>query len=135
MNMSKKAGFTLIELMIVVVIVAILASIAFASYQNNIISANRTDGRKELQRIATTLEKCRALNGTYTTNCSIANGASITSEKGLYTIAVKVTSSTYSLTATPVSGKTQAKDTDCTALTLNNLGQKSGSGADSSRCW
>ncbi len=133
--MSKKAGFTLLELMIVVAIIAILASIAFTSYQNNIISSRRTDGRKELQRTATSLEKCRALNGTYTTNCSIINDASITSEEGFYTIAVTLTSSTYSLTASPVSGKSQANDAECTSLTLNNLGQKSGTGTDSSKCW
>ncbi len=133
--MSKKAGFTLIELVIVIGIVAILSSIAFSSYQNNVIKSKRTDARKELQRIATSLEKCRALNGTYTTNCSIANDASITSEEGLYTIAVTSASSSFSLTASPVSGKSQANDTDCTSMTLNNLGQKSGTGDDSSQCW
>ena len=61
--MSK--GFTLIELMIVVVIVAILAAIAIPSYQSYVRRANENRAMQEVQRMATLLERYKARNFNY----------------------------------------------------------------------
>ena len=65
-------GFSLIELMIVLVIVAILASVGSTYYGNYVISANRTEARSALTITAGRLEKCKALYGSYNNaNCSV----------------------------------------------------------------
>lgn len=131
--MNKTFGFSLIELLIVISILGILTSIAFGVYRENVISANRTEGRAALQTAAGTLEKCRSIYGSY--NNASCNYADFTSETNLYAIAGAINSSTFMLTATPVAGGAQANDSDCTSLTLNNAGIKSGTGADPEACW
>ncbi len=137
--MNQKAlhsGFTLIELMMVIGIVAILAIVAAGFYGDNVIAAKRSDGRRGLQDTATSLEKCKSLYGTYNSaNCAIADGSTVPSPEGLYDIAVTTAASTFSLTATPSAGSSQNADTDCTSMTLDNLGQRGGTGADASVCW
>lgn len=136
MNRSNSAGFTLIEVMIVVAIMGIISVIAYGAYSDNIIASKRTDARASLQGIAISLEKCKTLYGSYNSpNCSIANGSSNASTEGLYDIRVVSASSTFTLTAAPSTGSPQANDSDCTSLILNNLGQQSGTGADSTQCW
>ena len=61
----KKNGFTLIELMVVVVIVAIFAAIAIPSYQAYIRRAETSKAQQELKRIATLLERHKARNFSY----------------------------------------------------------------------
>lgn len=133
---TQQVGFSLIELLIAIVIIGILATLAITSYSSFVISSKRTDARSFLQNTASTLEKCKSMYGSYNSaNCSISNGASITTTEGLYSVAVTSAASTFSLTASPVTGKSQANDTVCTSLSLNNLGQQTGQGSDSSECW
>ena len=133
--MKNSRGFSLIELMVVVVILGILSSVAFGVYRDNVISANRTEGRSALQTAAGTLEKCRSLYGSYShANC---NYADFTTDTNLYEVTGddNISASSFTLTATPVVGEAQANDTDCTTLTLANTGVKGGGGADASECW
>ena len=131
--MRKSAGFSLIELLIVVLMIGILSSIAFGMYRDNVVASNRTEGRSALQTAAGTLEKCRSLYGTY--NNVSCNYADFTSESNYYNITAAVTGSTFTLTATPVAGGPQASDSACTTLTLRNTGIKGGTGADPGKCW
>jgi len=123
----------MIELLIVVTIIGILSSIAIGVYRDNVIAANRTEGRSALQTAAGTLEKCRSLYGIYDSpNC---NYVDFTTETNLYDVAAALAGATFTLTATPVVGKAQANDSECTSLTLDNTGVKSGTGADPTQCW
>ena len=61
----KRNGFTLIELMVVVVIVAIFVAIAIPSYQAYIRRAETSKAQQELKRIATLLERHKARNFSY----------------------------------------------------------------------
>ncbi len=133
MNQSK--GFTLIELMIVVAIVGILASIAFGFYGDNVIASNRSEGRVSLSAAAGSLEKCKSLYGAYNSlNCSLV--LPFDSENDYYQIqGTSVTTAAFTLTATPKAGEPQVNDTDCTTLTLTNAGVKAGTGADPTTCW
>jgi len=63
--MNKNNGFTLIELMIVVVIVGLLAAVAYPSYQNSLIKARRSDAQGALQGLAQAMERNYTTNGTY----------------------------------------------------------------------
>ena len=133
--MKNSRGFSLIELMVVVVILGILSSVAFGVYRDNVISANRTEGRSALQTAAGTLEKCRSLYGSY--NHANCNYADFTTDTSLYQVTGdgNISASSFTLTATPVAGESQANDADCSTLTLTNTGVKGGSGADASECW
>ena len=133
--MKDSSGFSLIELMITLLIVVILAGVAFPYYQGNVIASNRTEGRAALQAAASTLEKCRSLFGSY--NHANCNYADFTTDNNLYQINGNgsIAASTFTLTATPVAGQPQANDVDCTTLTLTNTGIKGGTGADADACW
>lgn len=133
MKMKHSKGFSLIELLIVVVIIGILSSVALGYYRSNVIASNRTEGRSALQTAAGTLEKCRSLYGSYSNaNC---NYADFTSETGLYDVTSAIAATSFTLTATPVAGGRQADDGDCTSMTLTNTGIKGGAGANSAECW
>jgi type IV pilus assembly protein PilE len=129
---KKTQGFTLIELMIVVAIVGILASVSMAFYGNYVTKAKRTDGRSTLTETAARLEKCKAIYGGYDNgNCDSVIPTE--SSEGYYGITDVRTASAFTLTATPVTGKSQANDSDCTVMTLDNTGIKGGSNPD--ECW
>lgn len=107
---ARQAGFTLIELMIVVAVVAILAAIALPSYQEYIKRSNRAEARAELLRAEGWLERFNAENNRYADNAantanSAFGGVFTTvpaSGTARYTIALSaVTASSYTITATP----------------------------------
>ena len=62
---TSQSGFTLVEIMIVVAIIAILAAIAFPNYQQYVIKTKRTDAMSEMQNIASQLESRKLAQGTY----------------------------------------------------------------------
>lgn len=125
-------GFTLVELVIVVAIVGVLSSLAFFNFGESASKAKRTDGRSKLLETATSLEKCKAVYGTYdNAGCNVGNGDSIDSTERHYTISVDTTATTFDLKATPQGG--QASDS-CTQITLNHLLQQGGS-PSADDCW
>ena len=136
MRKLSQQGMTLIELMIVVSIIAILSYVAIGSYGDSSQAARRTDARSTLLLTASTLEKCKAVYGTYNNaNCSINDGDEIASAEGLYTIEVDSAATTFTLDATPVEGAAQADDSDCKIIRLNHLGQQTAVGDNTSECW
>jgi len=131
--MKYSKGFTLIELMIVVAIVGILSAVALGWYGDNVIAANRSEGRATLTQVAASLEKCKSLFGAYNAaDCNVANP--VMSESNLYSIDTTTdrTATTFTLTASPA-GR-QLADTDCTSMTLTNTGIKGGVPAVN-ECW
>jgi type IV pilus assembly protein PilE len=136
-------GFTLIELMIAVAIVAILTAIALPSYQSYVQKSRRADAITALSALQLAEEKWRASNLTYTTALSSPPsglGISSLSGGGYYTIAVASASATgYTLTATPVAGTSQASDTSCPLMTIVQTGGNTSyfdsASMSSSACW
>jgi type IV pilus assembly protein PilE len=123
---GKANGFTLVELMIVVAVLAILASIGYPSYQKYMYASRRAEAQSELLKIQLGLEKWRANNNSYTT--SLANaGFTDTNTYYNYDI-INVTASTYTIRATAQG--TQTGDTGCTPVTLTQSAVKGPSG-----CW
>lgn len=64
-NLRRSSGFTLLEVMVVVVIVAIFAAIAIPSYQNFVRRSAAAQAQQEVQRIATLLEQAKSRNFNY----------------------------------------------------------------------
>lgn len=89
--MNFKNGFTLIELMIVVVVIAISAAIAYPSYQQYIMRGNATLAEAEMQRIGQELERHKSRNFSYRayTPISVRVGDPLK-----YTITVQATATT-----------------------------------------
>ena len=112
---ARQAGFTLIELMIAVAIIAILASIAYPSYQRYVQDARRTDGQSGLMQAAQQLERCYTVQASYE-GCDFTN----VSPDEAYTITAERTASTFTLTAT-----TAQPDRCNSDLTLNHQGVRS----------
>ncbi|MGI9154922.1 MAG: type IV pilin protein [Rubrivivax sp.] len=124
-------GFTLIEMMIVVGILAIVVAIALPSYQQSVRKSRRADAVLALQQIQIGQERLRAECSSYAAGlaaarvCDAATPANnrlalpTTSPDGYYTLALTgVTATGYTATATAVAGTSQADDTGCTVLTL-----------------
>lgn len=65
MKQSRSLGFTLIELMVVVIIISIFAAIAIPSYQNFIRRSTTAQAQQEIQRIVTLLERNKSRNFNY----------------------------------------------------------------------
>jgi len=61
----QQKGFTLIELMVVVVIIGILVGIAYPAYQDNVTRSRRADAQAALQGLAQAMERFYTENGTY----------------------------------------------------------------------
>lgn len=152
-KMNKNNGFTLIELMITVAIIAIIMGVALPSYFQQIVKSNRADAKVELLRLAQVQESY------FTQNLSYANsltqlglsGDTTETEHQHYTVTVFSTTpggctgtaaapscQGFTLKATPASS-TQLEDSHCTEFTLSNTGLKgtsTGATADEVRmCW
>lgn len=127
----EQAGFTLIEVMIVVVVIGILAAITFPSYSEYVKRGYRTEGQAFLNDISARMERYYAQNNEYTEELDDL-GVSDTSPNGKYTVGVEVDDTDYTLTAT-----NQFDDDKCGNLTLTAAGVKgvTASGADASDCW
>ena len=136
--MRNNEGFSLVELLIVIALIGILTTVAVGFFGDRAVAAKRTEGRSAPQTAAGTLEKCKSLYGNYAigagSNCSYAD---FQTESGYYdiTAVMNATNTTFVLTATPVAGASQARDTDCTSMTLTNTGIEGGTGADTTECW
>jgi type IV pilus assembly protein PilE len=159
---KKHAGFTLIELMIVIAIIGILATIAYPMYQNYIKRTKRADAKVALAALQQAQEKYRTNCAVYASGIGsartcvagsstagdhnlvyVGNGASPTvSPDGYYNLAISNTSATaYTITATATGA--QAADTDCATLSINQNGLKTSTAgsatapgtADANNCW
>lgn len=129
-------GFTLIELMITVAVVAILATIAYGSYQRQIIQSRRAAGATCLQERAQLLERFYTTALSYATapNPPAACDANVSPHYTL-SFAVAPTARAYTLQAVP-QGAQATGDTLCGTLTINQQGTRSQSGSGSvADCW
>lgn len=120
---KNQQGFTLIEIMVVVVIIGILAVVAVPSYQRYVIKTKRVDMMTELQNIANTIESKKLALGSYNNiqTSDLALGDFPRQGTALYTITASPMTSNWVLTAVPKSGSQIANDG---TLTLSANGTK-----------
>ena len=138
----NERGFTLLEVMIVIVIVGIIMTIALPAYQNSVRKAQRSDAKAGLLAAAGRMEQYILDRGTYTTdmrNLGYAANPMITDEKHYSIAAAACANGTiatcYVLTATPQLTSSQAKDSQCTKFVLAYTGAKSAEGSNADECW
>jgi type IV pilus assembly protein PilE len=145
----RSLGFSLIELMVTVAIVAILATIAVTSYSTQVQKSRRTEAKSALLDLAGREERLFSTTNAYSNVEAFlgyaTGGATVMTNmpfgNNYYTLTVKVPdpsqpagSPTYLLTANPVGA--QANDATCGAFSLNQLGVQTVSGtATAATCW
>ena len=133
--MKAQRGFSLIELMVVVSVLAIIIGLGYPSYMSHVQKTRRSDGIAVLNHAAMVMESCRSETATYV-DCEDDDRFPDQSEKGYYTIAASdITASSYKLTATATG--LQGDDQKCAKLTLTAQGTKGydGSAPDIATCW
>ncbi|TAN53116.1 MAG: type IV pilin protein [Methylococcaceae bacterium] len=145
---KKTSGFTLIELMITVVIIGILAAIAYPGYQQHLMKTRRADAEGALLQNANFLERYFTEQSCYRNRadndpnaCESGDGlpslpvTQSPADNPAYELSIQASVSdgtSYTLQAMPIPGSTQENDA-CGTLTYSNTGVKS---ADlSSGCW
>jgi type IV pilus assembly protein PilE len=144
-------GFTLIELMIVVAVIALLAGVALPSYNESVRRGKRAEGRNALLKVAAVQERYFTANGTYATTTQLKTALGITSDiySGDAGTPNGNAGSPYVITSAACSGGTVATcyvlsadpnapfaDTRCGTLTYANTGAKGESGTESVEyCW
>lgn len=125
----KSRGFTLVELMIVIAIVAILTAIAVPIYTSQVEKSRRADAVSELLATAQELERCYTRANSYS-GCVTSP---FDTDNGYYEITVTIGGSgtTYDLKATAQGS--QSGDA-CSPFELDHLGNRS-AGSTTDRCW
>jgi len=116
----KRAGFTIIELMLVVAVVGVLAAVAYPSFLDSIRKGRRADAVAALAQVQQAQERWRSNKNSYTTSLAdlkidLKPGDKTTS--GYYAITIDQPSATgYTATAAAVMGTSQASDNPCQRL-------------------
>lgn len=143
MSNIRQAGFSLIELMIVVLILGILAAFAYPSYRDNVLDSRRAECSGTLSALANAMERFYSVNGSYlgaaaggaNTGAPAVFGAACPADGGdaTYNLTIAAaTASTFQLQAAPVGPQA---DDDCGTLSLTNTGLKGVIGAAAGTTW
>jgi type IV pilus assembly protein PilE len=138
------AGFTLIELMIVVAVISVLAAVALPSYLDSVRKSRRSDAIAAIAQVQQAQERYRANQVSYGTHFIVSSGAltgvgvstdtnattAYTASSAYYSLGLSnVAATTYSILATAQG--TQTSDAGCQYMKLEvavgNITYKSGS--------
>jgi type IV pilus assembly protein PilE len=123
---AAKRGFTMIELMIALVVIALLAAVAYPAYTDAIAKNRRAEGVAAIAAVQLAQERWRSNNDTYSSTYDATNKkftdlnvSAQSGPEGYYLLSISDASDFgYTVTATAVSSKAQASDTNCVRLQI-----------------
>jgi type IV pilus assembly protein PilE len=135
--MRSVRGFTLIELMIVIAVVAILAAIAIPVFTEQLRKSRRAEATRGLSDLQLRQEKWRNSHATY-----VGTDSSATDKTGLglpisdfYDFSLDSTASGTGFKVKAVAKAAQADDTGCATMTLQVAGSTVTKSPTTGRCW
>lgn len=121
-------GFSLIELLIVIAIIGILATVAYPSYQDSVRKSHRTDGQSALLEAISRMERYFYNNNTYSTNLTDLGytlATNVETPEGHYKIKVVTPTSTCPISScVAVEAQAVGAQTTDGNLIINTKGQK-----------
>ena len=143
------AGFTLIELMVTLVVAAILFLVAIPAYQSQIRSSRRTEAKTALLDLAGREETLFSTKNVYSNLPSdlgygavalpIQVGSNYYQVMLLSPDPASISQPSFTITATPVAGSSQAQDAACQSFSVDQLGNQtaldSGGALNTKTCW
>ncbi|NTV94919.1 MAG: prepilin-type N-terminal cleavage/methylation domain-containing protein [Thiobacillus sp.] len=142
-GLTKQRGFTLVELIIVVLVIGILSAIAIPSYMDYLTRSRRAEAQSYMMELALREEKFRANNAAYADHTVAAINVQ---NSGFYTFTITAGANTYTIVA-QAQGTQATRDAACKFLKTTQGGDKCAFAADSacpatpstnndlSRCW
>lgn len=132
--MKSKAGFTLVELLIVMAIVAILGVIAVPSYRNYVVGARQNSAQQALLRMAGAMENCYSMNQTYvgcfgTNNSGVNDFLKANDLESYYTLKngenwTNPTARNFVVAVEATGGQFNDVASGCQVLAVDRLGRK-----------
>ena len=136
---SRQRGLTLVELMVVVAVMAIIATVAYPMYTAQVQKTRRADAKIALESIAMAQERFYTVSGFYAgTLSSLQVSAAVqggASDEGYYNVVVTNPGGTQFFAATASGTGRQAGDTDCASFTINQQGVKTATDGGGTNCW
>ncbi len=144
---TKAKGFTLLELITVMAIIGILATISYAFYTSQLRKSRRAEAAIALESLAQGQERFFARFRTYTSvvvgsdacggaTCGLGQSSNET-ENGYYLLVANGNATSYTLSAT--ANDVQSDDSECRTLMIDNVGSKSSTsetgGDTTATCW
>ena len=135
--MQRMRGFTLLELMIVVAVLAIIVAFAYPSYRDHVVKTKRKVAAACLMEYAQWMERYYTTNMKYQ-GATLPSTTCATDLSGDYSFAFATgepTASTYEIEATP-QGAQASSDGACGTLSIDQAGTRTVSGSGSvASCW
>ena len=128
----RAGGFSLIELMVVVVVIAILAAVAYPNYRESTLKSRRGQAKADLVEIAQILERKHTVNNSYGGAVPELSDSSALRYYDFTPATLGAGAQAFTLTATPKGGQTADA---CGTLTLSHTGQKGQSSGTAAECW
>jgi type IV pilus assembly protein PilE len=141
-------GFTLVEAMLVLLVIALLAAIAYPSYREAVLKSRRAEGKAALLKLMQQQERYYALHASYLVFSADATGdeerrflwySGNSPETSFYEIDARACDGEgvrdcVMLSARPGTARVNAsyRDPVCGRLSLNSRGER---GADAPQCW
>ncbi|MCP1726275.1 type IV pilus assembly protein PilE [Natronospira proteinivora] len=137
MMRQQQAGFTLIEVAIVVLILGIISALAYNGYQSQADQSRRSDAHRTLTDIAQRLERCYTHQNDYQECVNDGDDTTWDSAEGHYEISLsELNRSSFTLVATPQGFHADRDANRCSTLTLSHTGRRDSTGSlEREDCW
>ena|SRR5687768_3611987 len=137
-----RRGITLLELLVVLAVIGVLATLTVPAYQRHLVRVNRTEATVALYALAVAQERFHLRHGSYAAALApqppAGLGLATATEGGHYVLSIALASDGQSFiaTASPSRDGSQASDSECLAFSIDHRGRRAVSGAgDSAACW
>jgi len=128
-------GMTLVELLIVIVVIGILASIAYPNYRDFVARATRNEAKAALLKAATNQERFYLQNNQFSGDLNQLgfSASPFTTDTGAYDISVAAPNPASNYTVTATYKRADAESEKCSEFTIDGRGDKTSK--PETDCW